>query len=300
MRINLPHVRSGTSDQSHPRHFRKTGGHRPPVFLLIIVLLSGLLTACVSSPASRQAAALELARSAGWHASTLHAGRFDILALHPAPHPVEDIAVFIEGDGLAWLNINTPSTDPTPQSSVALQIALSETHQVAIYLGRPCQYVQERLAQQCTRRDWTNARYSAEIVLAMDQSISELKARFQAQHLSLVGYSGGGAIAALVAARRQDVRQLVTVAAVLDHTQWTQSNSLTPLTDSLNPADFWTDLRKIPQIHFIGGQDAVTGAAGLIGYLQRYPKAQQPHVVQIKDFSHQCCWSEVWKYISPL
>jgi len=96
------------------------------------------------------------------------------------------------------------------------------------------------------------------------------------------------------------IRRFTMAIGVLDHARWTQSHSLTPLTDSLNPADFWAELRNIPQIHFVGGQDAVTGPAGLIGYLQRYPKAQQPHVVQIEDFSHPCCWSEVWKDISPL
>ena len=300
MRISLPRARSGTSDQPLLRDVGSGGGHLPPVFLLLTLLLGALLSACVSSPSARRADALKSALSSHWQVTTLHVGRFEVLALHPAPRTVDELAVFIEGDGLAWLNISTPSADPTPQSPVALQMALSEPHLVAAYLGRPCQYADERLAAQCTRNDWTGGRYSAEIVAAMDKSISELKDRFQASHLILVGYSGGGAIAALVAARRKDVKKLVTVAAVLDHARWTESNNLSTLVGSLNPADFWTDLRNIPQMHFIGGKDIVSGMGGAIGYFDRYPKGLQPPMRLYNDFSHQCCWGKEWKDISPL
>lgn len=284
MRTSSAHARSGISDLS---------------IVGAVLLLCGLLAACVTPPATRHAAAVQLARSAGWQATTLHVGRFEVLSLHPEPSPTEEIAVFIEGDGLAWLNVTTPSPDPTPVTPVALQMALAEPHRLAVYLGRPCQYMPEQLASRCTREDWTAGRFSAEIVTAMNQAVDQLKARFQAQRVRLVGYSGGGAIATLLAARRQDVTQLVTVASVLDHVGWTQSQHLSPLRASLNPADAWETLRTTPQIHFIGAQDEVVGMTGLSGYLRRFPADQQPRVMQIDEHSHLCCWASAWKSLSP-
>jgi len=300
VRTSSPRAPSGISDRSASTHRAEAGGRRPPVFFWALLALCGLLSACMGSPVARRSSALELAQSSGWQAATLHSGRFDLLALHPAPRPVEEIAVFIEGDGLAWLDVNTPSPDPTPLSPVALWMALSEPRRMAVYLGRPCQYVAERLANQCRREDWTSARFSAEIVAAMNQAIDELKHRFRANKLRLVGYSGGGAIAALVAAGRDDVAQLVTVAAVLDHPGWTRSLGLTPLAGSLNPADAWNSLRNTPQVHLTGGKDKVAGKSALVGYLERFPANRRPPVIEIGDFSHQCCWGKAWREISPL
>jgi dienelactone hydrolase len=241
-----------------------------------------------------------MARAAGWEESSLHAGRFQLLAIHPVPQPVEEIAVFIEGDGLAWLDASTPSTDPTPVAPIALQLALVDPHAIAVYLARPCQFSVTHLADQCVQSDWTSARYSEEVIAATDQAVGELKLRFSAKRVKLVGYSGGGAVAALVAARRTDVSQLVTVAAVLDHQRWTQELGLSPLSKSLNPVDQWTALRTVPQVHFVGGNDSVTGAAALNGYLDLFAPHQQPTLVVLPQFTHQCCWIEAWKVLSPL
>ncbi len=275
-------------------------GWPPFAPILATLWICTLLSACIATPAARRAAALDVASSAGWDVSTLRADRFHLMALHPVPQPVEEVAVFVEGDGLAWLNAGTPSTDPTPVTPVALHLAIAEPHATAVYLARPCQFSMPDVAGQCTQSDWTSARYSGEVIAAMDQAISELKLRFSAKRVKLVGYSGGGAVAALVAARRTDVSQLVTVAAVLDHQQWSQELHLSPLSKSLNPADQWTVLQKVPQVHFVGGNDGVTGASGVGGYLARFAPQQQPRVVVIPHFTHQCCWSEAWIQISPL
>jgi pimeloyl-ACP methyl ester carboxylesterase len=63
-----------------------------------------------------------------------------------------------------------------------------------------------------------------------------LKQRSGSTRLTLVGYSGGGTIAVLLAARRSDVAEVITVAANLDVGYWTQRDGLSPLTGSLDPA----------------------------------------------------------------
>jgi len=100
-----------------------------------------------------------------------------------------------------------------------------------------------------------------------------------------------------LAARRNDVVRLVTVAGNLDHRAWTEMHGLPALTDSLNPADEWRALRTLPQRHFIGGRDEVVGRRVTDAYLARFPSNQQPEVVTIPDFDHVCCWIERWDSI---
>jgi pimeloyl-ACP methyl ester carboxylesterase len=282
--------------------------------LIALIECAGLLVSgcAVTSPDSRRGNALNLAAAAGWQASKLKAGRFTLLALHPLPpaplspstasRPAKELAIFIEGDGLAWLNTTTPSLDPTPRNPAGLRMALAETRRTAVYLARPCQYTASPEAERCTVKDWTAARFSLEMVTAMDQAVSQLKQAFGAERLVLVGYSGGGAIAALLAARRTDVSRLVTVAAVLDTAAWTQQQGVSPLDASLNPADEWRSLRGLPQLHFVGGQDNQTGRAAVQPFVDRFARSQSPSVIRVVEepaFTHACCWAEEWPRLSP-
>lgn len=256
---------------------------------LLLLCLAG----CTSlSPLERTHAAQKLAAQAGWQTEAIASGRFRLMSMHPAPKPVETLAVFIEGDGMAWIDTYTPSPDPTPRTPIALQLALAEPLRTAAYLGRPCQYDPDGTAQRCRSADWTNARFSAEIVGAMNAGVTQLKQQFNAQKLVLIGYSGGATIAALLATRRDDVAQLITVAGLLDHAAWTQQMRVSPLNGSLNPADEWDKLKQIPQLHYIGGQDRQTGKAGMGTLLNHAPATVR--VVNMPDFAHTCCWAEAW------
>ena len=84
--------------------------------------------------------------------------------------------------------------------------------------------------------------------------------RAQARQLRLVGYSGGGTLAALLAARRADVCQLITVASNLDIERWASHHKVSPLWGSENPASYGAALQHLPQYHLIGGDDQVVPA----------------------------------------
>ncbi|WP_411882936.1 alpha/beta hydrolase [Polaromonas sp. YR568] len=272
---------------------------RLTVLLAALAVVAGLAGCATTSPEARRQSALALATPSGWQASTLAASDFRLLALHPAPQPTPELAVFIEGDGLAWLDPRTPSADPTPVEPIALRLALAERHRLSAYLARPCQFDAPLASGNCRVSHWTQARFSPEIIAAMDQGLSQLKAMFGAQRLVLVGYSGGGAVAALLAARRQDVSLLVTVAAVLDHEAWTGAQGLSPLQGSLNPADEWAALRGLRQIHFVGQQDRVAGRAAVQPFVDRFAAAERPRLIEVPAFTHTCCWAEAWQRFSP-
>lgn len=255
-----------------------------------------LLSACVSipSPVQRQDAADALARSHRWHAERLSGGAFDLMAYVPdAPTDSAQLTVYIEGDGFAWVSTALASADPTPRDPLALRMALAQPEGNAAYLARACQYVDAQ-ASGCPARYWTGARFSAEVVAASNAAIDTLKRRFRAERLVLVGYSGGAAVAALVAVQRHDVALLVSVAGNLDTLAWTRYLHLQPLTESLNPIDAATALRRIPQVYFGGENDAVIPPELVRAYARRLSGSASPNLHIEPGFDHHCCWAEQW------
>ncbi|MDP2809898.1 MAG: alpha/beta hydrolase, partial [Rhodocyclaceae bacterium] len=142
----------------------------------------------------------------------------------------ETLSIYIEGDGAPWDTPWHPPRDPTPVKPVALAMALADTAPAVSYLSRPCQYLDEAALRQCDSAWWMGRRFAPEVVAAYDEAIARLKSDFGARRIRLVGHSGGGVIAALLAFRRTDVEQLVTVAAPLALTEWVAWHDITPLT----------------------------------------------------------------------
>jgi len=263
----------------------------------LLVCLHIMLMACIShvSPAERRQHADILATNAGWHKLRLPTSRFLLIAYAPETTTGSPtLTIYIEGDGLAWVTGSTPSDNPTPRTPLALELALKHKQSPAAYLARPCQYVQGNDQQNCEQRYWTNARFAPEVIIASNQAITELKRQFNADKLVLVGYSGGGAVAALVTAKRDDVIQLITVAGNLDHQAWTKLHDMQPLSGSLNAADSWLKLLNIPQLHLVGGSDDIVPLAVAESYRSRFPDDNRPGVIVINGFDHHCCWVQQW------
>lgn len=257
--------------------------------LLNILLLAGC--SAVPSHEARSQLAESLAAKSGWQPSLIATGQFQLLSYHPAQLQTETLSIYIEGDGLAWISRSKPSRDPTPTNPIALKLALAEASPNSAYLARPCQFVRDN---HCKQTDWTSARFSEAVVSATNKAVSHLKRLSGASQIRLIGYSGGGAVAALVAARRDDVSGLITVAGNLDHRAWTQLHRISPLSGSLNPADFWQQLAGIPQLHFVGGEDQVIPLEVAKSYQQKFPQAKQPRLEVVAKANHRCCWVANW------
>jgi pimeloyl-ACP methyl ester carboxylesterase len=260
------------------------------------LLILGLLAGCanVPTPAQRLDHADQLARARGWQPERISAGSFELVAWYPAgQEAVRDLTVYVEGDGFAWFDMETPSTDPTPRDPLALRLALSQPQGRAVYLARPCQYGDAR-NDGCDQRYWTNARFAPEVVQAEDIGLNQLKQRMGAERITLVGYSGGGAIATLLAQRRTDVVRLVTVAGNLDHRAWALHHRVSSLSGSLNAADNSERIANLPQIHFVGDRDVNISPE----LARKWPLAlrgsQSVNLRIIENFNHACCWAEHW------
>ena len=264
---------------------------------VILFLMCSLvfLSGCASiSPEERTQNAEVMAAMAGWEKHYIQTAGFVFVAFVPKYlKPSKSLRVYIEGDGLAWQRRTLPSKDPTPVHPMALMMALKDK-QSSVYLARPCQYVQGENRKHCEQRYWTRARFSEQVIHATDQAITVLRRQSGAQRLELVGYSGGAAVAALVAARRDDVDKLVTVAGNLDHRAWTALHKVSPLTESLNPPDYWKNLQAIEQLHLVGANDKVIPLSVINSYLQVFPDKNKYDVHIIDGFDHHCCWVKQW------
>lgn len=208
--------------------------------------------------------------------------------------PGQPLRIYVEGDGRAWIDTFRPSRDPTPTGTLVLLMAAQDPSPNVVYLARPCQFVGGVRARNCSPVYWSSARFAPVVIDAMDTAVTQLAARAKTDRLTLVGYSGGGAIAALVAARRADVIQLTTVAGLLDVGAWSQLADVTPLVGSLDPVDFVHKLRKIPQLHLAGSDDKIVPPAIAQSYMAELQPASAAEMVLIPDHSHGCCWREAW------
>ncbi|MFT5578361.1 MAG: hypothetical protein ACI9WS_001115 [Paraglaciecola psychrophila] len=250
------------------------------------------LVGCTSVPsaATRTQHITDTATQQGWQAHLIEGEQFNLLAfLPPAQSPQPLLTIYIEGDGLAWKNRSEPSDNPTPTNATALALALQ--HPGAVYLSRPCQSITGPL---CEPALWTSGRFSEAVINASNQAIDSLKARYQADTLQLIGYSGGGAVAALVAARRDDVRQLVTVAGNLDHRRWTELHDVSALSQSLNPADIRQSLQSTSQYHLVGQNDTIVPPQLVQNFIAAFSPSAAVTLRIIDGFDHHCCWQQQW------
>ena len=203
----------------------------------------------------------------------------------------EALVVYIEGDGHVVDASGRISTDPTPHFPVGWLLARQDPAPAVLYLARLGQY-NAAFARVEYRQYWTEKRFAPEIIQAMSLAIDAARQKTGATKLHLVGFSGGGAVAALLAAQRNDVVSLMTVAGLMDHAWWTNEKGYPPLTGSLNPANVAGKLAHLPQIHFYGTNDSLIPQAVSSRFLGLAPfsNASQAGVAA----SHNKGWEQAW------
>ncbi len=250
------------------------------------------LAGCAQVPAITEDAVAGAA-AAGFVAKSFSTGEFTLFGLQKlAPQRDRLLTVYIEGDGRAWRHRNQPSADPTPRHAVALALAMQDPGAAVLYLARPCQFQSQPLPPACDVSVWTSDRFSEEVISAMNAAITEAAAGFE--KVALVGYSGGGSVAALIVARRHDVAFLITIAANLDHALWTELHHISALSGSLNAADVARAVQGIPQVHYLGGRDDNVPARVVESFAARMTDRSQTRIRTEPSFDHECCWAEAW------
>lgn len=198
--------------------------------------------------------------------------------------------VYLDGDGSPWLSRRRIAADPTSRDRLVLAL-MQRDPRPAVLVGRPCYYETSEAAAACDARLWTSHRYGEPVVAAMAATVRAEAVRSGASAVTLIGYSGGGALAMLIAPRVPAVDRVVTVAANLDVDAWAAHHGFTPLGGSLNPAALPPLPAHIAQLHLFGADDANVPAALMRPVADRQPNTR---VRVVPDYDHGCCWMQDW------
>lgn len=261
----------------------------PAPWIIGGAIVLSLLTGCAGDPALH---ADKMAQTAGLQRETVQAPPFILAAWVRITRADLPLHIYIEGDGRAWRNRYQPAEDPTPRKAIGLSLAIADSAPNVLYLARPCQFIPMAQNPRCRTVYWTSKRFAPEVITAIDTAISHYVARTPGQQIVLTGYSGGAAVAALVAARRSDVALLLTVAGNLDHNAVNRLHQVSPMPDSLNPMDEAARIAAIPQRHFSGAEDSVVPPS--IGHDFAAAVGKCASWRMVAHMGHESDWSGLW------
>lgn len=198
---------------------------------------------------------------------------------------------YIEGDGSIMKGKHSISDDPTPRTPMLINLAFMDSRPNVVYLARPCQYTPMELNSKCNSDYWLGKRMSDDVVESLNQVINTINGQ---QKFNLVGFSGGGGVAVLIAARNNMVKDIITIAGNLDHVAFSELHKSRPMLESLNPIDYAEKINYIPQLHLSGGKD--TRVPPMIA--ERFVKRSASSSVKQKIYqenSHNDGWKEIWE-----
>jgi len=270
-----------------------TGRPRPLRIALFAGALAAMggMTGCADQ--DRMAHAVALAEPAHLRREQLQAGLFLLTTFMRIDRPDRALTIYIEGDGQAWLLRTQPSPDPTPREAVGLALAAADPATNVLYLARPCQFAPRALSPRCDVAYWTGKRYAPEVVASLDAAVTHYASFVPNQPIRLVGYSGGGALAVLVAAGRHDVASIRTVAGNLDNEFVNRLHQVSAMPGSLDAVDVAQRVSAIPQIHFSGADDTVVPPT----VAERFAAAAGhdcARVVLVPGMAHESDWAARW------
>lgn len=198
-----------------------------------------------------------------------------------------ELHIYIEGDGHAWKSLTRPARNPTPRAPIMLKLMSLDTAP-SIYVGRPCYYIQN---DKCNVLLWTFARYGDVVLQALAHAYQQVGSGYQS--LTLIGHSGGGALAMLIAPKLDKTKAVVTLAGNLDSDAWAIHHQFTPLHLSLNPAKQPPLPRTIRQFHYVGSADRNILPKFITAIAEK--ENAQYHIIE--EFDHTCCWMHAWPTI---
>lgn len=253
------------------------------------------------SSESRFTFASVIAEKAGLRYSEIETSFFT-LAAYLRWGSVGDVSVYIEGDGFAYITPRRLSPDPTPLTPTALILASVDPAESVVYLARPCQFVDLRKERNCLGKYWSSHRFAEEVISSYDQVLNRVKKSGRETRFHLVGYSGGGAVAVLLAARRDDIESVRTVAGYLDHVALNEAKGVAPLWGSLDPIKKASSLVGVPQVHYSGGRDKLIPRWVGASFVKMVGDAACARSVTVNQAEHEFGWKEFWEsegWITP-
>lgn len=255
-----------------------------------------LITGCATVPGivASPGGGEGYAEDHGFRKTPINTSYFYLISFSKIRMPGKPVHVYIEGDGLAWRTKTRLSGNPTPRHFLALRLAAMDPSENVVYLARPCQYVSPKEEIHYDPVYWSSKRFSEEAISSMNEAVDEIKKAARASEVHLIGHSGGGAVAVLLAARRHDVASLCTIAGNLDSEVVNRYHHVSPIPESLNPSDQAEKISAIPQEHFVGEKDKVIPPFVAKGFLEKSHNAYTIKITEIPNATHDSGWETAW------
>lgn len=249
-----------------------------------------ITAAALAGCASPTAKLHDQARQFGLSAETVIANgyRLDTFS-RPGAAASEPLHVYLEGDGRPYEAGILPSADPTTRASLILPLQALDSA-ASLYLSRPC-YNGHAADPGCAPPLWTDARYGETVLQTLADALGTYAERRGFKKLLLIGHSGGGTLALLLAERLPQTLGIITLAGNYDIDAWTDLHHYLPLTASLNPAR--RPATGLPEWHFLGASDQNIPPALVETALRQRPNAR----VEIVDAGHGQGWPGLWPEI---
>lgn len=262
---------------------------------ITLILATGIIAGCsLSSLKERHDTAAEIALPSRMTERVISVGIFNLTLWERISKQDSPINIYIEGDGLAWLDSRTKSMNPTPPEPIALRLAALDKADNVIYMARPCQYTGLSNGRACPDLYWTNGRTAPEVIRAYILALDNIKTIYHVKGFNLTGYSGGAAVAVIVAAERTDILSLRTVAGNTDYATFSAIHSVSPMDASINPINMAPKIALIPQLHFIGEKDTVIPHAIFNSWKRASEKSLCMQGIVVPENTHEKGWIEKW------
>ncbi len=292
-------------------------GLRPIFFTILLVILSGCAGSFSKiSPYERIAQANAEAERIGFTRivwpSNPHPlwsyGRFD------PPTPSDTVYVYMEGDGILQVNRygqSYLSNNPTPSPQLPLLLAglhaAYDPHDVITYIARPCQFTHPE-QDRCQPLNWLSGRYGPQVVKSYSSALDALRAKLKRNiKFHLIGYSGGGTIAMLLANERSDVVRVTTLGGNLDHEAFFAFHRDRKETYPPPPFNLLTHPEKISHIrqyHVVGKSDVIVPGVIAQAFMRKF-RSQVPagdakiEFVEGQDHYNVEGWKKIWHRLLP-
>ena len=263
------------------------------VIITLLAAVSTLGCATMLVFMNRFSVAENIASKASLTKEYVKAGDFTLMTYKRLNNHSDSISIYIEGDGRAWETKHGLSDDPTPSNPIALRLAAVDPADNVAYIARPGQYSLSDFPE-CDSKYWSGFRFAPEVINSFNRAIDILKEKSGAKYVGLIGYSGGGAIAILVTARRSDVVALRTVAGNLDPKALSGYHHVSQLDGSMNPLDFAKKVARIPQRHFVGSNDQIVPPFIARLFINKMGDKDNERITIVHGATHHSGWSERW------
>jgi len=268
----------------------------------LLIILVATSSCARFSLEERYNKAKDIAAISNMHEDVIEADIFDITTWQRVrtPHTGDTINIYIEGDGLAWLSKYKVSPNPTPTEPLMLELASRDRSPNVIYMARPCQYTGWIKEGYCSSIYWTGGRTAPEVIKSFQSALDQIKMKYGNKDFYLTGYSGGAAVAAILAANRDDVKALRTIAGNLDYQTFTNYHKVSPLYASMDPINFAYEIRNIPQLHLVGGSDKIVPEIIFDSWAKTSDNPQCVKDYVVAGVTHEDGWLDEWNRLQTM